>query len=370
MPISRKQQRVLFAAKRHLGLNDAEFAMVLARVGDLASITELEQGRFDAVVAFFQHMGFNSVPAGESWGDRRPGMASSRQVQYIRVLWHEYTNGRAGRIPDLLIKLEAAIGVEATRAFLIEYGGRKTHIAKTAEPPTPAHAWLRAEIGHGDLIVPIGPVGRAARLRWSIFRRSAAGHSNREIAAQTYGWLGQFPELREWLGGERIAKGLQAQRHTIVNTKFESTISVERTKFEDDAYGIYGPLFQKMGETARRYPDTLIYPLLAGGFTTLCYDGQNFFDEDHPHGATYDAAGAYTGVAGSVSNLNDALQGDPAWYLMQTKGAFKPIIWQERTPYEFTAVNRPDDHDVFMTDEYKYGIRARSASASGSSPTP
>jgi phage major head subunit gpT-like protein len=177
---------------------------------------------------------------------------------------------------------------------------------------------------------------------------------------ETYGWLGQFPELREWAGGERLVKDLQAHGFTIVNKKYESTVDVKRDDFEDDRLGTFAPIFQRMGETARRHPDTLVFPLLSAGFTTLCYDGQNFFDADHPYGATYDVAGAYTGALGSVSNVTDAGQGDPAWYLMQTRGALKPIIFQERVPYQFQAVNRPDDHEVFMTDEFKYGIRARS----------
>jgi hypothetical protein len=96
MPISRKQQKLLFAAKRALGLSDEGFATILARMGDVGSITELERDGFEAILAFFEHLGFNSEPAGESWGDRRRGMASTRQVQYIRVLWHKYTRGNAG----------------------------------------------------------------------------------------------------------------------------------------------------------------------------------------------------------------------------------------------------------------------------------
>ncbi len=36
---------------------------------------------------------------------------------------------------------------------------------------------------------------------------------------ETYGWLGQFPQLREWTDGDRIVKDLAAHSFTITNRK-------------------------------------------------------------------------------------------------------------------------------------------------------
>ena len=46
---------------------------------------------------------------------------------------------------------------------------------------------------------------------------------------ETYGWLGQFPQLREWVSGERELKALEAFGFTIVNKRFESTVSITRS---------------------------------------------------------------------------------------------------------------------------------------------
>ncbi len=46
---------------------------------------------------------------------------------------------------------------------------------------------------------------------------------------ETYGWLGQFPQLREWTDGDRIVKDLTAHSFTITNRKFESTVGVKLT---------------------------------------------------------------------------------------------------------------------------------------------
>lgn len=167
---------------------------------------------------------------------------------------------------------------------------------------------------------------------------------------ETYGWLGQFPQLREWLGGERVVRDLEAHGFTIVNRKFESTVGIRREDFDDDRLGVFKPMFAEMGHLARQHPDEMIFPMLKAGFTELCYDGQYYFDADHP---TKDAAGNVV----TVSNVQDGTE--PAWFLMDTSRPIKPIIWQERDTYDFQALSRPQDTHVFMTDEHLYGVRAR-----------
>ncbi|HWQ09628.1 MAG TPA: Mu-like prophage major head subunit gpT family protein, partial [Holophaga sp.] len=99
--------------------------------------------------------------------------------------------------------------------------------------------------------------------------------------SETYSWLGQFPRLREWIG-DRQVKNISQSGYAITNKKFESTISVKRDDIEDDQYGVYSPLFKEMGYAAATHPDELVFGLLLLGFASLCYDGQYFFDTDHP----------------------------------------------------------------------------------------
>ncbi len=100
---------------------------------------------------------------------------------------------------------------------------------------------------------------------------------------EIYGWLGQFPGVREWIGPRQI-KNLSAHSFSIVNRLFESTIEVPRTDIEDDRLGVFAPIAQELGRAAADHPDQLVFSLLASGFTTKCYDGQSFFDTDHPVG--------------------------------------------------------------------------------------
>jgi phage major head subunit gpT-like protein len=86
------------------------------------------------------------------------------------------------------------------------------------------------------------------------------------------------------------------------------------------------------------------------GFDTKCYDGQNFFDTDH---AYMNEDGTETGV----SNMQ-AGTGTP-WGRMDTSRPVKPMVFQERLPYEFQRRDGACDSTVFDLDAYRYGIRAR-----------
>lgn len=99
---------------------------------------------------------------------------------------------------------------------------------------------------------------------------------------ETYGWLGQFPQMREWLSGEREVKSLEAFGFAITNRKFESTVGISRDDFADAKLERFKPMIAEMGHAARQHPDTIIFPLLAASFTSPCYDGQYFFDTEHP----------------------------------------------------------------------------------------
>nr|WP_255327039.1 Mu-like prophage major head subunit gpT family protein [Pseudomonas aeruginosa] len=87
-------------------------------------------------------------------------------------------------------------------------------------------------------------------------------------ASNTYGWLGQFPKLREWIG-QRVIKDMAAQGYQITNKLFESTVGVKRTDIEDDNLGVYGPLMQEMGRAAGAHPDELVFALLKAGNANL-----------------------------------------------------------------------------------------------------
>lgn len=234
---------------------------------------------------------------------------------------------------------------------------------------------------------------------------------------QEYSWLGQFPQMREWIGSREIQQ-LVMHGYTIRNKTFESTIAVPREDIEDDNYGTYGSVFTRLGEAAAQHPDTLVWGLLMEGFAKKCYDDKEFFSDQHPikKGVTasnvlqkalspesYETARAMimsqVGENGkSLKIIPDTLFVAPAnesmgrkilecefiegtsnplyhtatlevipdlaenpkqWFLACTKKALKPMIFHEREKIRFQSfVNEHDEH-VFMQKEYMYGASGR-----------
>lgn len=98
-----------------------------------------------------------------------------------------------------------------------------------------------------------------------------------------YGWLDRFPKMIEWIGDKNI-KALAAFAYTITNKEFEATVGVMRRDIETDSLGIYGNMAQDAGFSAKQWPDELIAEVKNNAFAGLCYDGQYFYDTDHPVG--------------------------------------------------------------------------------------
>lgn len=176
-------------------------------------------------------------------------------------------------------------------------------------------------------------------------------------ASSTYAWLGQFPAFREWVGA-RTVKDIAASGYSIVNKDWESTVGVKRTDIEDDNVGVYSPLFAEMGRAAKAQPDELVFALLKQGRATLCYDGQNFFDNDHPVYPNADG----TGSAATVANHDvdtSARPTNPIWYLLDTSRAIKPLLFQERKKPVLTALTGLDDEQVFTNNQFRFGVDSR-----------
>ncbi|BFU64717.1 Mu-like prophage major head subunit gpT family protein [Rodentibacter abscessus] len=178
----------------------------------------------------------------------------------------------------------------------------------------------------------------------------------------TYGFLGQFPKMREWIG-KRQRKTMQAQGTSIENKLFESTVGIPREDIEDDQVGLFRPMVKQAAQSAAELPDDLVFGLLREGKTTLCYDGQNYFDTDHPVYENVDG----TGNSKQQSNITTGSKADaPTFYIFDTTNAVKPLIWQERTAPEFeTRFDPAKSEAAWVEDVYEWGVRARGAAGFG-----
>lgn len=168
-------------------------------------------------------------------------------------------------------------------------------------------------------------------------------------AVNTYGWMKGLTGLREWIGQRQI-DNLSEASYTLKNKHFEKMIAVNRNNIEDDNLGMYSDGFAIMGDSAARLSEELVWDLLKDGFATNCWDGQFFFDTDHPVMLADGTMSTYANTDGGA--------GTP-WFLMCTTRPLKPIIYQERKAPVFTAKDRENDDNVFERNEFVYGVDMR-----------
>lgn len=130
----------------------------------------------------------------------------------------------------------------------------------------------------------------------------------------TYAWMEQLAQMREWLGARDI-QNISVQEYTIKNLLYELTIAVERAKLEDDQYGVYNIRFAAMARSVIMHPDQLVFPLFIAGFTTgKSYDGLTFFSTAHKSGsnkATYVLSHENYGAAKALLGATRDSKGQP-----------------------------------------------------------
>lgn len=233
-------------------------------------------------------------------------------------------------------------------------------------------------------------------------------------AEEFYGWLGAVPGLRELVGEVNI-RNLVDHNFSISNKEFESTVGVKRADIERDRFGVYNPLFNAMGVSAREHPDELFVERLTSGFTELSYTGKPFFALNHaPKGEkkikfsnkgtkklsrdNYRAAkqniksrlnaegrpmnlggglvlvvspsnedlareiliadkvgGGDTNIDKGTANLEvlpRLASNEDMWFLLEEGQPVKPFINQVEVETEFASLDNPEDTHVFMKKEF------------------
>ncbi len=227
-----------------------------------------------------------------------------------------------------------------------------------------------------------------------------------------YGWLGQFPKMREWIG-DRVLNDLIAHGYSITKKRFESTFAVDRDYILYDNLGVMKPAVREHGRAAQSHYDEITYDLLEANGT--CYDGKPFFADNHDlGGVAYSNIGTEAlsresflakrtemqklkgeggkplgikptllvvppaleetaleivkakeidGTTNIAENMAEVLvvphlNSDTGWYLIDDSRVIKALILQKNRPITFTAMDNPTDESVFMRAEFRYGVDA------------
>lgn len=231
--------------------------------------------------------------------------------------------------------------------------------------------------------------------------------------SNTYGWMASLPGMKEWTG-DRVVENLSAHSYEILNRHWEQTIEVDRNDIADDNMGVYSMKFEMAGTAAANHPDALVEDLFTLGNSTLCFDGQFFFDTDHPVNGKNTDAGTYSnyhtsfaldqanfltrraamfgytnehgrslkvrpttlivppaleGVAiGIVAKENtngsnttykmadyhvvpELAGADTTWYMADLTKPIKPFVYQLRQPLKMVSKGSPEDQEVLQRNK-------------------
>lgn len=130
-----------------------------------------------------------------------------------------------------------------------------------------------------------------------------------------YGYLAEMPLFRDW-EGERTPKRLATGSYTLKTKKKEFSYEVGRDDIKFDRFGIISQHMRGAGVAQKRLYEDVINDIQAAGKTTLCGDGQYFYDTDHPSG--FNGVGATTFAnlrTGKTLNIANVVSG----YVAMTK---------------------------------------------------
>lgn len=234
-------------------------------------------------------------------------------------------------------------------------------------------------------------------------------------------WGGQVPTMKPFVGDLQFDQ-LDVYNWEIAVAKYGAGLEVKREDIDDDNLGWVMPYIQGLGVEARQDPGRRLTALLEAGATTLCYDGQFFFDTDHQDAGgpvqSNKIGGAGVGVLGeaalqlmrqTMARLKDT-RGRPAprklthifvppeleqtakklivaeygangasnvekgavqavtlthltsavqWYGADLSTPFRPLMLFWRDRPEFAAQDSLTDEQAFIREVYRYKARSR-----------
>ncbi len=171
-------------------------------------------------------------------------------------------------------------------------------------------------------------------------------------ASERFDWLGEEPEMREWLGPRHLHQFV-SHKYEIFPKDWEVTCRVQRNDILDGRIGIYKVQAARGGEAARLLKVREVCKALDAGDVGIGYDGQTFFDTEHPVGEDGDID-----LVSNHLNAGGASVASP-WYLMDTNRVVKPILCVEREKANFTSRENYESDHTWMHREFLYGAQAR-----------
>jgi len=106
---------------------------------------------------------------------------------------------------------------------------------------------------------------------------------NSDVMTEIMAFVTGVPEMRKWVD-ERVIKQLREYSLSITKEDWELTIGISRDDIQFDKFGNIVKQIASLALAVPRHYKKFFVDLLKSGFTTICYDGADFFSAAHPNG--------------------------------------------------------------------------------------
>ena len=100
---------------------------------------------------------------------------------------------------------------------------------------------------------------------------------------ETHAWLGGMPDMKEETGSPS-ADELAAPSFYVKNREWECAVAIHKRLWDSGAGALIDARIGQGTSVALSHPGRLLQTLIDAGDSSVCYDGQNFFDTDHQEG--------------------------------------------------------------------------------------
>lgn len=124
-------------------------------------------------------------------------------------------------------------------------------------------------------------------------------------ASEVYPFLGQVPRMQAVVGGRQI-KGYTANQITIYNTHYEASHAFRLVDIRRDKTDQIRTRMMELADGAVSHWASLLSALLVAAPTTVCYDGEYYFDTDHSEG---ESGSQSNSISVDISALPAAVHG-------------------------------------------------------------
>lgn len=145
--------------------------------------------------------------------------------------------------------------------------------------------------------------GALRRVWWPLLMGQRTSTGKRELIE----WLLTTAKIVDLPQGEMHFEDLVTQTHEATNVPRGTGLKIDRDKWNDDDAKFAAQWASQAGAEMALSPQYLGIDLILGGETQKSYDGQNYFDEDHPVNPFDDSKGTYRNLITDVAQIDPTL---------------------------------------------------------------